>query len=172
MYLIRSQHGGHLRGRYSLLFPARSKEIRLRGRLPPRWNNRSLLTRAKPHSARLLANYARLVRPCGPCLTRPTSHQTDAITEAPRLLEIKSARCRLHPSSEILDRVSHHYITRQRHIRRQTLTLLPFAGTNRLPISCRPLTHSGRKHLWLQLGRKRTVCFRIDERIRQSFSMR
>lgn len=101
-----------LRPRSSFWLSARRHKVGLWRRLPPWRRNRPLATRANPHRTRLLANQTRCVGLRGLCSTRSTSHQIDAVTKAPRLLEIQSARRSVHFASEILDGVGHRRSTR------------------------------------------------------------
>lgn len=72
----------------------------------------------KSHGARLLADQTRRVGLCGLSSTCSASHQVDAVTNTPRLLEIESARRRIHPTLEILDGIGHHHATRGYGFRR------------------------------------------------------
>jgi len=108
----------HLRGRSSFPFPAGRLEIGLRRRLPSWRGNWPLSACAKSHGARLLADQTRRVGLCGLSSTCSASHQVDAVTNTPRLLEIESTRRRVHPALEILDGIGHHHTTRRCNLRR------------------------------------------------------
>lgn len=105
-----AEPGWHqLQRRCSPSFPAGRHRIGLCRRLPPGRRNYSLLAGAKPHCAGLLTKQSRRVCPCGRCGTRSAAHQIDTVTKAPCLLEIQSARRRVHFALQIFDGVGHHH---------------------------------------------------------------
>jgi len=95
------------------------------------WSDRSLPACAEAHGTGSLPNQTRRVGLFGLCRTCSTSDQIDAVTNAPRLLEIEYADGGIHFALQIFDSVGHPVQTRGRAFERHCAPFAVIPGRSR-----------------------------------------